>query len=66
MQSGHEVAYTMTELMTQSRATRLLTMIAEQLIDIPQDEMTTAEKNIFNGLWAANVVTELPLTTKEN
>jgi len=66
MQSGHEVAYTLTELMTQSRATRLLTLIAEQLIDIPQDEMTTAEKNILNALWAANVVTELPLTTKEN
>lgn len=66
MQSGHEVAYTLTELMTKSRATRLLALIAEQLIDIPQDEMTTAEKNIFNALWAASVVTELPLTTKEN
>lgn len=66
MQSGYEVAYTMTEVMRQSRATRLLTMIAETLIDIPEDEMTTAEQEIINILWVAGVVTESPLTAKEN
>lgn len=63
MQSGYEIS-NMVDNFTRDRATRLLRMIAEQLIDIPQDEMTTAERNILNVLWASSVVTELPLTTK--
>lgn len=66
MQSGYEINYTMTDLLRQSRATRLLTMIAEELIDIPADDMTTAERNIINVLWATGIVEERTLTTKAN
>jgi hypothetical protein len=65
MQSGYEIN-DIVDHFTRDRATRLLRMIAEQIIDIPVDEMTTAERNILNVLWASSVVNELPLTTKAN
>ena len=65
MQSGYEIS-NMVDNFTRDRATRLLRMIAEQIVDIPVDEMTTTEENILQLLCVTDVVKEIFLTKKAN